>query len=78
MCQDIISRCVPNIKTDYKNLVFSFRLLRRLVTLISKLAVLEASHEAVVKQAKGATEQCRKLLDENEELKVRNYMLFMM
>ena len=60
--------------------VFSFheRLLRRLVTLISKLAVLEASHEAVVKQAKGATEQCRKLLDENDELKVRNYMLYMM
>ena len=40
------------------------------MSLISAQATLEASHEAAIKQAKGATEQCRKLLDENEELKV--------
>ena len=42
-----------------------------MVTLISALAAVEASHEAVTKQAQGATDQCKKLLDEVEELKVR-------
>ena len=38
--------------------------------LISRQATLEASVEAITKQAKGASEQARKLLDENEELRV--------
>lgn len=47
------------------------RFLRRLATLISEQAALEAKHEAALKQGLGATEQCKKLLEENEELKVR-------
>ncbi|XP_065067194.1 B-cell receptor-associated protein 31-like [Rhopilema esculentum] len=49
--------------------LFMLPFLRRLVTLISSLAAVEASHEAVTKQAHGATDQCKKLLDEVEELK---------
>jgi len=40
-----------------------------LVTLISAQAALEASSSAMMKQAEGATEQCKKLLDENEQLR---------
>eukprot|EP00794_Sanderia_malayensis_P006220 gene6220-6936_t len=43
--------------------------LRRLATLISAQAALEASNTAVMKQAQGATDQCKRLLDENEELR---------
>ena len=42
--------------------------LRRLVMLISKQAQLEATSEAALKQAQGASDQARKLLAENEEL----------
>lgn len=42
--------------------------IRRLVQLISSQATLEASHEAMTKQAKGASEQCRKLMEENAQL----------
>ena len=38
--------------------------------LISKQAQVEASAEAAIKQAKGASEQARKLLAENEDLQV--------
>lgn len=48
--------------------LFMLLVLRRLVTLISKQATLEASHAAALKQAKGASEQAKKLLDENEKL----------
>lgn len=48
--------------------------LRRLATLISTLATLEASHEAICKQAKGASEQAKKLMDENEKLRVREVL----
>ncbi len=40
------------------------------MTLISAQAALEASSSAMMKQAEGATEQCKKLLDENEQLRV--------
>lgn len=49
--------------------LFLLPCLRRLVTLISSHATLEASQQAVIKQAEGATLQCKKLLDENEELR---------
>lgn len=48
--------------------LFMLIVLRRLVTLISKQATLEASHAAALKQAQGAAEQAKKLLDENEKL----------
>lgn len=47
-----------------------FSVLRRLVTLISKQATLQASHAAAIKQAQGASDQAKKLLDENEKLSV--------
>jgi len=49
--------------------LFMLVIIRRLVMLISKQATLEASHEAVIKQAKGASEQCKKLMDENDTLR---------
>lgn len=49
--------------------LFMLIVLRRLVTLISAQATLEASHEAITKQAKGASEQAKKLMDENESLR---------
>ena len=55
--------------------LFFDSVLRRLATLISTLATLEASHEAICKQAKGASEQAKKLLDENEKLRVRGCYL---
>jgi len=48
--------------------LFMLIILRRLIMLISKQAQLEASSEAALKQAQGASEQARKLLAENEEL----------
>ncbi|XP_066912644.1 B-cell receptor-associated protein 31-like [Clytia hemisphaerica] len=48
--------------------LFMLLVLRRLVTLISKQATLEASHAAAIKQAQGASEQAQKLLEENEKL----------
>ena len=76
-----------NLKTNlnlgpFFNLHFFFfffnSVLRRLATLISTLATLEASHEAICKQAKGASEQAKKLMDENEKLRVRGcYVLIL-
>ena len=70
-----------NLKTNFNlgpfflTCIFFFfffdSVLRRLATLISTLATLEASHEAICKQAKGASEQAKKLMDENEKLRVR-------
>jgi len=48
--------------------LFMLIVLRRLVTLISRQAQVEAMYEAAIKQAKGASEQARKLLQENEDL----------
>lgn len=48
--------------------LFMLLVLRRLVTLISKQATLQASHAAAIKQAQGASDQAKKLLDENEKL----------
>lgn len=48
--------------------LFMIVVLRRLIMLISAQAQLEASNEAAMKQAKGASDQARKLLAENEEL----------
>lgn len=48
--------------------LFMLILLRRLVMLISRQAQVEATNEALVTQAKGASEQARKLMVENEEL----------
>jgi len=52
--------------------LFMLIILRRLVMLISKQAQLEASNEAAMKQAQGASEQARKLLLENEDLQKGN------
>jgi len=38
--------------------------------LISRQATLDASHAAALKQAKGASETAKKLMDENEQLTV--------
>jgi len=52
--------------------LFMLIILRRLVMLISRQAQLEASNAAMMKQAQGASEQARKLLNENEELQKGN------
>ncbi|EDV24089.1 uncharacterized protein TRIADDRAFT_26710 [Trichoplax adhaerens] len=44
--------------------------LRRITSLMSSAAVVEASKEAAIKQAESASKQCRMLLDENKELTV--------
>jgi len=49
---------------------FHCSVLRRLVMLISRQATLDASHAAALKQAKGASETAKKLMDENEQLTV--------
>jgi len=43
-------------------------IIRRLAQLISKQATLEASFQAISKQAKGASDQCQKLMKENSLL----------
>ena len=48
--------------------IFVSSVVRRVVRLLSRLAVLDASHEAAMKQAQGAADQCQKLMDENEKL----------
>lgn len=48
--------------------LFMLIILRRLVILISKQATLEASHSAALKQAQGASEVAKRLMDENEKL----------
>lgn len=48
--------------------LFMLIIVRRLVTLISRQATLEASHAAALKQAKGASEAAKNLMDENEKL----------
>ena len=44
-------------------------MLRRVVRLLSHCSVLEASNEASLRQAQSASDQCKWLMDENEELK---------
>lgn len=46
----------------------SFRLLRRLATLLSQQATLMASNEAFKKQAEGANDAAKKYMEENEKL----------
>ena len=48
---------------------FLCRVLRRVVRLLSHCSVLEASNEASLRQAQSASDQCKRLMDENEELK---------
>lgn len=48
--------------------LFMLVVLRRMITLISRQATLEASHTAAVKQAQGAAAQAKKLMEENEQL----------
>ena len=50
-------------------MVFLCRVLRRVVRLLSHCSVLEASNEASLRQAQSASDQCKRLMDENEELK---------
>ncbi|XP_065674579.1 B-cell receptor-associated protein 31 isoform X2 [Hydra vulgaris] len=52
--------------------LFMLVIIRRLATLISRLATVEASCEAAIKQAKGASDQADKLLQENQQLKKSN------
>jgi len=52
--------------------LFMLIILRRMVMLISKQAQVEASSQAALKQAQGASEQARKLMQENEELTKRS------
>ncbi|KAH3881169.1 hypothetical protein DPMN_005092, partial [Dreissena polymorpha] len=49
--------------------LFLWFVIRRLVTLISTQAQLQAQAEASTKQAKGASDQAKKLMDEIENLK---------
>ncbi|XP_073228763.1 B-cell receptor-associated protein 31-like [Porites lutea] len=49
--------------------LFLLIVLRRVVRLLSHCSVLEASNEASLRQAQGASDQCKRLMDENEELK---------
>lgn len=46
------------------------RFLRRIMALMSSAAVIEASKDAAIKQAESASEQCKRLMDENKELTV--------
>jgi len=48
--------------------LFMLLVLRRLVKLTTRQAQLEASSEAAMKQARGASDQAQKLMAENEEL----------
>jgi len=48
--------------------LFMLVVLRRLAMLITKQAQVEASSQAALKQAQGASEQARKLMQENEDL----------
>jgi len=48
--------------------LFMLVVLRRLVMLITRQAQVEASNQAALKQAQGASEQARKLMQENEDL----------
>ena len=51
------------------NLVTLHRVLRRVGKLLSKNSVLEASNEASLRQAQNVSQQCEKLMEENNELK---------
>ena len=52
----------------FRKIVLLFSILRRVVKLLATQAVLEASNEASLKQAKGASDHCQKLMEENEKL----------
>ena len=45
------------------------RVLRRVVRLLSRYSVLEASNEASLRQAQNVSEECKRLMDENDKLK---------
>ncbi|XP_027059943.1 B-cell receptor-associated protein 31-like isoform X2 [Pocillopora damicornis] len=49
--------------------LFLLIVLRRVGKLLSKNSVLEASNEASLRQAQNVSQQCEKLMDENNELK---------
>lgn len=65
----------PEMRFKKINFYLTFSVLRRLVLLISRQATLEASHAATVKQALGASEQAKKLLEENEKLTVSYFII---
>ncbi|KXJ12234.1 B-cell receptor-associated protein 31 [Exaiptasia diaphana] len=48
--------------------LFLLVVLRRVVKLLARLSVSEASAEASIKQAKAASDQCQRLMKENEQL----------
>lgn len=49
--------------------LFLLIVLRRVVRLLSRFSVLEASNEASLRQAQNVSKQCEKLMEENEKLK---------
>jgi hypothetical protein len=54
---------------DQKTIInFISSVVRRVVRLLSRLAVSEASAEASIKQAKSASEQCQRLMADIEKL----------
>ena len=50
-------------------------MLRRVVRLLFHCSVLEASNEASLRQAQNASDQCKRFMDGNEELKKVIYKL---
>ena len=44
-------------------------MLRRVVRLLSRYSVLEASNEASLRQAQNVSQECERLMDENDKLK---------
>ncbi|XP_020629525.1 B-cell receptor-associated protein 31-like [Orbicella faveolata] len=49
--------------------LFLLIVLRRVVRLLSRYSVLEASNEASLRQAQNVSEECKRLMDENDKLK---------
>lgn len=49
--------------------LFLLIVLRRVVGLLSRYSVLEASNEASLRQAQNVSEECKRLMDENDKLK---------
>jgi len=64
----VIRKSTPKVnKLDSIN--FLGRVLRRVVGLLSRYSILEASNEASLRQAQNVSEECKRLMDENDKLK---------
>ena len=50
-------------------IIFLDRVFRRVVRLLSRYSVLEASNEASLRQAQNVSEECKRLMEENDQLK---------